>query len=39
MSFPRYPKYKPSAVEWLGDMPENWDLLKGNPSADCRERT
>ena len=28
MSFPRYPKYKPSGVEWLGDMPENWDLLK-----------
>ena len=21
MSFPRYPKYKPSGVEWLGDMP------------------
>ena len=21
MSFPRYPKYKPSGVEWLGEVP------------------
>ncbi len=27
MSFPRYPKYKPSGVEWLGEVPEHWDLL------------
>lgn len=27
-----YPKYKPTAVEWLGDMPEHWDAkrLKGS---------
>jgi type I restriction enzyme S subunit len=25
MSFPRYPKYKPSGVEWLGDVPEGWE--------------
>ena len=24
MSFPRYSKYKPSGVEWLGDVPEGW---------------
>ena len=24
MSFPRYPKYKPSRVEWLGEVPEHW---------------
>ena len=24
MSFPRYPKYKASGVEWLGDVPERW---------------
>lgn len=24
MSFPRYPKYKDSGVEWLGDVPEGW---------------
>lgn len=26
MSFPRYPKYKPSGVEWLGEVPEHWGL-------------
>jgi type I restriction enzyme S subunit len=24
MSFPKYPKYKDSGVEWLGDVPEHW---------------
>ncbi len=28
MSFPRYKKYKPSGVEWLGDVPEHWTLPK-----------
>jgi type I restriction enzyme, S subunit len=27
MSFPRYPKYKPSGVEWLGDVPEHWEVI------------
>jgi type I restriction enzyme S subunit len=27
MSFPRYPKYKSSRVEWLGDVPEGWDVV------------
>ena len=27
MSFPRYPKYKASGVEWLGDVPEHWNVL------------
>lgn len=27
MSFPRYPKYKASGVEWLGDVPEHWEVL------------
>lgn len=22
-----YPKYKPSGVEWLGDVPEHWGCL------------
>jgi type I restriction enzyme S subunit len=26
MSFPRYKKYKPSGVEWLGDVPEHWEV-------------
>ncbi len=29
MSFPRYPKYKDSGVEWLGEVPEHWDLTQG----------
>lgn len=34
-----YPAYKPSGVEWLGDVPEHWDvkrlkfLSRINPSA------
>ena len=27
MSFHRYPAYKPSGVEWLGDVPEHWNAL------------
>jgi type I restriction enzyme, S subunit len=27
MSFPRYPMYKDSGVEWLGEVPEHWDVL------------
>ena len=32
MSFPRYSKYKPSGVDWLGDVPEHWEVkpLKWN---------
>lgn len=26
MSFPRYPAYKASGVEWLGEVPEHWDV-------------
>lgn len=26
MSFPNYPKYKASGVEWLGDVPEGWEV-------------
>jgi type I restriction enzyme, S subunit len=26
MSFPRYPAYKDSGVEWLGEVPEHWTL-------------
>jgi type I restriction enzyme S subunit len=28
VSFPRYPKYKPSGVEWLGEVPEHWEILR-----------
>lgn len=26
MSLPRYPKYKESGVEWLGEVPGHWDV-------------
>lgn len=28
MSFPRYPKYRDSGVEWLGDVPEHWEVRR-----------
>lgn len=27
MSFPKYPKYKDSGAEWLGEVPEHWESL------------
>jgi type I restriction enzyme S subunit len=27
MSFPRYPSYKDSGVEWLGQVPEHWEVI------------
>lgn len=23
-----YPKYKPSGIEWLGDVPEHWEVTR-----------
>jgi type I restriction enzyme S subunit len=28
MSLPRYPRYKDSGVEWLGEVPEHWEVSK-----------
>jgi type I restriction enzyme, S subunit len=28
MSFPRYPKYRDSGVEWLGKVPEHWEVMR-----------
>jgi type I restriction enzyme S subunit len=27
MTLPRYPDYRPSGVEWLGDIPSHWEAL------------
>ncbi|BCG95987.1 restriction endonuclease subunit S [Mesorhizobium sp. 131-2-1] len=27
MSFPSYPRLKPSGVEWIGDLPDHWDVM------------
>ena len=45
MKYKKYPKYKDSGVEWIGEIPEGWDLLKarffitihGNTIADFTE--
>ena len=28
MSFPRYPAYKDSGVEWLGEVPGHWEVKR-----------
>jgi type I restriction enzyme S subunit len=28
MSFPAYEEYKDSGVEWLGEVPEHWDVKR-----------
>ncbi|WP_295447086.1 restriction endonuclease subunit S [uncultured Thiodictyon sp.] len=28
MSFPRYPSYKSSGVEWVGEVPGHWDVTR-----------
>ena len=28
MSFPRYPSYKDSGVEWLGQVPAHWEVKR-----------
>ncbi len=28
MSFPRYPKYEDSSVEWLGEVPAHWEVRR-----------
>lgn len=34
MSFPRYPAYKDSGVEWLGSVPEHWPCVPLKHLAD-----
>lgn len=39
MSFSRYPKYRPSGVEWLRSIPEHWALLRvGNLFDEIRNK-
>jgi len=40
MSLPRYPKYKDSGVEWLGEVPEHWEVKRLKHSVQLvTERT
>jgi len=36
MSFPRYPEYKDSGVEWLGAVPRHWDIKRLKHLADIQ---
>lgn len=39
MKYPRYPKYKDSGVEWLGEIPEGWEAKRiGYHFIDRREK-
>ncbi len=37
MSFPRYPRYKDSGVEWLGQVPTTWFVKKLGLAAFMQE--
>lgn len=37
MSFPRYPVYKESDQEWLGDVPNDWDIKPVAAIASCND--
>ena len=34
-----YPKYKPSGVEWLGDVPEHWEVKRLKYAASINDET
>ena len=35
-ALPPYPAYKPSGTDWLGDVPESWDVRRLKHVADLR---
>jgi len=37
MKLPAYPRTKPSGVDWLGDMPEHWDVKRLKYSASIND--
>jgi len=34
MKYPAYPQYKPSGIEWLGEIPEHWEVHRLKYSVD-----
>ena len=38
MRLPPYPKYKPSGVEWLGEVPEHWELKRLKMAGHLTDR-
>lgn len=37
IDFPTYPRYKPSGVEWLGEVPEHWEICRNLGVFDERK--
>lgn len=37
MSLPRYPEYKDSGVEWLGEVPEHWGVAPFKWELECND--
>ena len=37
MSFARYPAYKDSGVDWLGEVPGHWEVVRLNTTATCND--
>lgn len=38
MRLPPYPRYKPSGVEWLGDVPEQWNVERSDTRVTTTKR-
>lgn len=38
MKLPVYPKYKRSGVEWLGDVPEHWEVKRSDGIIESEKR-
>jgi type I restriction enzyme S subunit len=36
MKYQTYPAYKDSGVEWLGEVPEHWDIIRLKNILECR---
>lgn len=39
MSFPRYPAYKDSGVEWLGEIPAHWEIFQARRAFGQRSES
>lgn len=39
MKLPAYPKYKASGVEWLGEVPEHWEIKRLKYSSSINDET
>ncbi|MCC6581092.1 MAG: hypothetical protein IT440_11690, partial [Phycisphaeraceae bacterium] len=38
MKLPAYPRTKPSGIEWLGDVPEHWEVKRSDGIIESEKR-